>query len=159
MKIFLDSHNRCIQDPGCEEPLRMYTSGSKGDMEPPPSKDIGQKSSSISISLNKFHSYNILSEAKDFYCQQQSLQYPIFPSRARDKPNKTKYKKILDAADFANRKPCSFIRRNDTFRKTLLRQPKNPIREPSSVWYARLLSNWHVKLWKTFFIYIFYSYY
>ena len=67
---------------------------------------------------------------KTCYCQQQSSQYPIFPSHARDKSftcvarNETKYQKILDAADFARRENCSFIRLNDAFRKTLLKAAK-----------------------------------
>ena len=35
-----------------------------------------------------------------------------------------KYEKILDAADFAIRENCSFIRLNDAFRKTLLKAAK-----------------------------------
>ena len=64
---------------------------------------------------------------KTCYCQQQSSQYPIFPSQARDQSftrvarNETKYQKILDAADFARHENCSFIRFNDAFRKTLLK--------------------------------------
>ena len=67
---------------------------------------------------------------KTCYCQQQSSQYPIFPSQARDQSftrvarNETKYEKILDAADFASRENCSFIRLNDAFRKTLLKAAK-----------------------------------
>ena len=67
---------------------------------------------------------------KTCYCQQQSSQYPIFPSQARDLSftrvarNETKYQKILDAADFAIRENCSFIRLNDVFRKTLLKAAK-----------------------------------
>ena len=67
---------------------------------------------------------------KTCYCQQQSSQYPIFPSQARDQSitlvarNETKYQKILDAADFARRESCSFIRLNDAFRKTLLKAAK-----------------------------------
>ena len=78
---------------------------------------------------------------KTCYCQQQSSQYPTFPSQARDQSftsvarNETKYEEILDAADFARRENCSFIRPNDAFRKTLLKAAKktlNPLREPSS---------------------------
>ena len=36
----------------------------------------------------------------------------------------TKYEKILDTADFANRETCFFIRLNDGFRKTCSRRPK-----------------------------------
>ena len=42
---------------------------------------------------------------KTCYCQQQSSQYPMFPSQARDQSftrvarNETKYQKIVDAAD------------------------------------------------------------
>ena len=67
---------------------------------------------------------------KACYCQQQSSQYTIFPSQARDQSftrvarNETKYQKILDAADFARRENCSFIRLNDAFRKTLLKAAK-----------------------------------
>ena len=74
---------------------------------------------------------------KTCYCQQQSSQYPIFPSQARDKSftrvarNETKYKKILDAADFARRENCSFIRLNDAFRKTLLKAAKKTLRQPT----------------------------
>ena len=67
---------------------------------------------------------------KTCYCQQQSSQYSIFPSQARDQSftrvarNETKYQKILDAADFAIRENCSFIKLNDVFRKTLLKAAK-----------------------------------
>ena len=67
---------------------------------------------------------------KTCYCQQQSSQYPIFPCQARDQfftrvaRNETKCEKILDAADFASRENCSFIRPNDAFRKTLLKAAK-----------------------------------
>ena len=74
---------------------------------------------------------------KTCYCQQQSSQYPIFPSQAWDQSftrvarNETKYQKILDAADFARRENCSFIRLNDAFRKTLLKAAKKTIRQPT----------------------------
>ena len=74
---------------------------------------------------------------KTCYCQQQSSQYPIFPSRARDQSfirvarNETKYEKILDAADFASRENCSFIRLNDAPRKTLLKPAKKTLRQPT----------------------------
>ena len=67
---------------------------------------------------------------KTCYWQQQSSQYPIFPSQAWDQSltrvarNETKYQEILDAADFARRENCAFIRLNDASRKTLSRQPK-----------------------------------
>ena len=38
--------------------------------------------------------------------------------------NETTYEKILDAADFARRENCSFVRLNDAFRKTLLKVAK-----------------------------------
>ena len=69
--------------------------------------------------------------------QQQSSQYPIFPSQARDQSftrvarNETKYEKILDAADFARRENCSLIRLNDAFRKTLLKAAKKTLRQPT----------------------------
>ena len=74
---------------------------------------------------------------KTCYCQQQSSQYPIFPSQARDQSftrvarNETKYQKILDAADFARRENCSFIRLNDAFRKTLHKAAKKTLRQPT----------------------------
>ena len=74
---------------------------------------------------------------KTCYCQQQSSQYPIFPSQARDQSftrvarNETKYQKILDAADFARRENCSFIRLNDAFRKTLLTAATKTVRQPT----------------------------
>ena len=75
---------------------------------------------------------------KTCYCQQQSSQYPIFPPQARDQSftrvarNETKYQKILDAADFAIRENCSFIRLNDVFRKTLLKAAKKKtLRQPT----------------------------
>ena len=75
---------------------------------------------------------------KTCYCQQQNSQYPIFPSQARDQSlprvarNETKYQKIMDAADFAMRENCSFIRLNDVFRKTLLKAAKNKtLRQPT----------------------------
>ena len=78
----------------------------------------GQKSASISILPNRFHPRTYFVRPKTWYCQQQSSQYPIFPSQARDQSftrvarNETKYQKILDAADFARRENCSFIRLN-----------------------------------------------
>ena len=74
---------------------------------------------------------------KTCYCQQQSSQYPIFPSQARDQSftrvarNEKKYEKILDAADFATRENYSFIRLNDAFRKTLLKAAKKTLRQPT----------------------------
>ena len=74
---------------------------------------------------------------KTSYCQQQSSQYPIFPSRALDQsftrvaPSETKYQKILDAADFARRENCSFIRLNDALGKTLLKAAKKTPRQPT----------------------------
>ena len=71
---------------------------------------------------------------KTCYCQQQSSQYPIFPSQARDQSltrvarNETKYHKILDAADFARRENCSFVRLKKAFRKTLLKAAKKTLR-------------------------------
>ena len=47
--------------------------------------------------------------------------------------NETKYQKILDAADFARRENCSFIRLNDAFRKTLLKAAKKALRPSSGV--------------------------
>ena len=38
---------------------------------------------------------------------------------------------ILDAADFASRENCSFIRLNDAFRKTLLKAAKETLRQPT----------------------------
>ena len=92
---------------------------------------------------------------KTCYCQQQSSQYPIFPSQARDQSftrvarNETKYQKILDAADFARRENCSFIRLNDAFRKTLLKAAKKALRQPTiraefSLILA-LISKWHTE--------------
>ena len=75
---------------------------------------------------------------KTCYCQQQSSQYPIFPSQARDQSftrvarSETKYEKILDAAEFAVRENCSFIRLDDTFRKTLLKAAKKTLRQPTT---------------------------
>ena len=87
---------------------------------------------------------------KTCYCQQKSSQCPIFPSQARDQSftrvaqNETKYQKILDAADFARCENYSFIRLNDAFRKTLLKEAKTTLRQPSSVsWIRALISNWH----------------
>ena len=74
---------------------------------------------------------------KTCYCQQQSSQYPIFPSQARDQSftrvarNETKYQKILDAADFARRENRSLIRLNDAFRKTLLKAANKSLRQPT----------------------------
>ena len=74
---------------------------------------------------------------KTCYCQQQSSQYPLFPSQARDQsftcvaPNETKYQKVLDAADFSRRENCSFISLNDVFRKTLLKAAKKALRQPT----------------------------
>ena len=92
---------------------------------------------------------------KTFWCQQLSSQYPIFLSQARDQSftrvarTETKYEKILDAADFARRENCSFIRLNDAFRKTLLKAAKKTLRQPtmraefSLIW--ALISNWHTE--------------
>ena len=103
---------------------------------------------------------------KTCYCQQKSSQYPIFPSQAQDQSftrvtrNETKYKKILDAADFARRENCSFIRLNDAFRKTLLKAAKK--NSKTTHYEGRVQSNTRAdfklryrenygKLWKTFF--------
>ena len=43
----------------------------------------------------------------------------------------TTYEKILDAADYPRRENCSFIRLNDTFRKTLLKAAKKALRQPT----------------------------
>ena len=57
---------------------------------------------------------------KTCYCQQQSLQYLILPSQAWDHSfthvarNEMKYRKVLDAADFARSENCSFIRLNNS---------------------------------------------
>ena len=67
---------------------------------------------------------------KTCYCQQQSSQYPIFPSQARDQ-SFIRVARILDAADFASRKNCSFIRLNDAPRKTLLKPAKKTLRQPT----------------------------
>ena len=98
---------------------------------------------------------------KTCYCQQQSSQYPIFQSQTRDQSftrvarNETKYQKILDAADFARRENCSFIRLNDAFRKTLLKAAKKPLRQPTmraesyyGSWFSligALISNWYTE--------------
>ena len=92
---------------------------------------------------------------KTCYCQQQSWQYPIFPSQARDQSitrvarNETKYQKILDAAVFARRENCSFIRLNDAFRKTLLKAAKKTLRQPTMraefSLIRALISNWHTE--------------
>ena len=44
-----------------------------------------------------------------------------------------KYEKILDAADFASRENCPFIRLNDAFRKTLLKAAKKTLRQPTNI--------------------------
>ena len=88
---------------------------------------------------------------KTCYCQQQSSQYPIFPSQARDQSftrvarNETKYQKIVDAADFARRENCSFIRLIDAFRKTLLKAAKKgqPTMRAEFRLIRSLISNWH----------------
>ena len=67
---------------------------------------------------------------KTCYCQQQSSQYPIFPSQARDQ-SLIRVARILDAADFASRENCSFIRLNDAPRKTLLKPAKKTLRQPT----------------------------
>ena len=57
--------------------------------------------------------------------------------------------KILDAADFARRKNCSFIRLNDAFRKTLLKAAKKTLRQPTMraefSLIRALISNWHTE--------------
>ena len=58
-------------------------------------------------------------------------------SQARDQSfsrvarNETKYQKILEAADFARRENCSFIRLNDALQKTLLKAARNILRQPT----------------------------
>ena len=120
-----------------------------------------QKSAWISILSNRFQPYNLLCEAKDqtCYCQQQSSQYPIFPSQARDQSftrvarHETKYQKILNVADFARRENCSFTRLNDAFRKNLLKAAKKTLRQPTMraefSLIGALISNWHTeKVWE-----------
>ena len=92
---------------------------------------------------------------KTCHCQQQSSQYAIFRYQARDQSftrvarNETKYEKILDAADFARRENCSFIRLNDAFRKTLLKAAKKTLRQPTMraefSLIRALISNWHTE--------------
>ena len=109
-----------------------------------------------STSRIDFNARTYFVRPKTCYCQQQSSQYPIFPSQARDQSftrvarNETKYQKILDAADFARGENCSFIRLiNDAFRKTLLKAAKKTlrhftIRDEFSLIRA-LISNWHTE--------------
>ena len=58
-----------------------------------------------------FNPRTYFARPKTCYCQQQSSQYPIFQSQARDQSftrvarSETKYQKILDAADFAKHAP------------------------------------------------------
>ena len=92
---------------------------------------------------------------KTCYCQQQSSQYRIFPSQARDQSftraarNKTKYQKTSDAADFARRENCSFVRLNDAVRKTSLKAAKKPLRQPTTrakfSLIRKLISNSHTE--------------
>ena len=74
-------------------------------------------------------------EAKDFLLPTTKLAIlnlsvsspgSVFLSCSR---NDTKYEKILDAADFASRENCSFIRLNDAFRKILLEAAKKTVRQ------------------------------
>ena len=116
-----------------------------------------------STSRIDFNARTYFVRPKTCYCQQQSSQYPIFPSQARDQSftrvarNETKYEKILDAADFSSRENCSFIRLDDAFRKTLLKAAKKTVRQPTMraefSLIRALISNWHRencgKLWKT----------
>ena len=69
------------------------------------------------------------------YRPHQSSQYDAFPSQARDhcftslakmRRNTVTY---WTTADFANRETCSFIRRNDEFRKTLLQAARKKPRK------------------------------
>ena len=140
----------------------MYTSGWKGDIQPLPSKQFFTKSLAWSKNQLEFPSCLIdfnprtyFVRPKTCYCQQQSSQYPIFPSQARDQSftrvarNETKYQKILDAADFARRENCSFIRLNDAYRKTLLKAAKKTLRKHTikaefSLIHV-LISNWHTE--------------
>ena len=91
---------------------------------------------------------------KTCYCQQQISQHPIFPYQARDQSfsrvarDETKREKILDAADFANRENCSFIRLNDTFRKTLLNESR--VQSNTRADFKLTYSENYRKLWKAF---------
>ena len=63
--------------------------------------------------------------------------------------NETKYEKILDAADFARRENCSFIRLNDAFQKMLLKAAKKTLGQPTMraefSLICALISNWHTE--------------
>ena len=140
---------------------RMYTSGWKGDIQPPPSTQVFTKSLAWSeISMNfhlscqiDFNPKTYFVRPKTRYCQQQNSQYPIFPSQARDQSftrvarKETKYQKILDTADFARRENCSFIWLDDAFLKTFLKAAKKILRQPTmraELSLIRvLISNWH----------------
>ena len=75
---------RFIQDPGCKPAVEKQT------YSPLLLKNVllslwpGQKSASISISRNRFIPRTYFVRPKTCYFQQQSSQYPIFPSQARD---------------------------------------------------------------------------
>ena len=56
--------------------------------------------------------------------QSFSLKPGISPSPVQPRVNETKYEKILEAADFASRENCSFIRLKMPSRKFCSRQPK-----------------------------------
>ena len=109
-------------------------------MGPPPSKQVlglvGNQHQFPSRRID-FTPRTYFVRPKTCYCQQQSSQYPIFPSQSWDQSftrlarNKTKYEMILDAADFASRENISFIRLNDAFRKTLLKAAKKTLRQPT----------------------------
>ena len=81
---------------------------------------------------------------KTFCCQQQSSQYPIFPSQTRDQSfiRVAKWDETReDVADFADRETCSFVRLNDAFRKALLKattkSSKNAHKESRVQWKTR----------------------
>ena len=141
-------------------------------MEPPPSKQffkvfgLVRNEHQLPSCRIDFPPKTYFLRPKTCYCQQQSSQYPIFPPQARDQSftrvarNETKYEKVLDAADFASRENCSFIRPNDAFRKTCSRQPKK--NSKTAYYGSRVQSNTRAdfkltyienygNLWKTFF--------
>ena len=131
-------NSRFIEDPGCTQAVEKESSA-------PAFQTIFYQVFGLVRNQRQFWSRRIdfiprtyFVRPKTCYCQQQSSQYPIFPSQARDQSftrvarNETKYEKILDAADFASRENCSFTRLNDAFRKTLFMAAKKTLRQPTT---------------------------
>ena len=89
------------------------------------------------MSPNRFRPQNLLCEAKDLLLPTTKLAVSNLSVSSPGSvfhpcsPDIIRVARILDAADFASRENCSFIRLNDAPRKTLLKPAKKSLRQPT----------------------------